>query len=134
MSTTLALTAKSIWVIGGAGYLGSPIVEALDATAKQVGCCDLGNRARDLVRERKLTRTIPVSLDVTDLAAIETRLQQLIAEHGLPDGVAHLAYTTSAGKRVDELALAEFQRCVGLALTSAFALGRLLAEKMKARG
>ncbi|MBC7365751.1 MAG: hypothetical protein H7343_02890 [Undibacterium sp.] len=46
-------------------------------------------RAETLVRKRTLTHTIPVSIDLTNLAAQRATDHQLIAAHGAPDGLVH---------------------------------------------
>jgi len=134
MNSWHSLAGKNIWITGGAGYLGSPITEALDREAAKVVCFDLPGRAEALVRDRKLARTVPVSLDVSDADALPANLDALVLQHGLPDGVAHLAYASSAGYRLETLPPAQFQKTFDLALTSTFVLCRELAGRMKTRG
>jgi NAD(P)-dependent dehydrogenase (short-subunit alcohol dehydrogenase family) len=130
----LTLAGKTIWITGGAGYLGSVITRALDAQCARVLCLDLPGRAAALVREHALTRTVPVDLDVGDAAVLPAALDALIVAHGLPDGVAHLAYASSGGHQLADLPVAEFQKTFDRALTPTFVLARALAEKMQARG
>ena len=44
---------KTIWVTGGAGYLGSVIAEALDDAGANVLCFDIDGRAKAFVKENK---------------------------------------------------------------------------------
>jgi NAD(P)-dependent dehydrogenase (short-subunit alcohol dehydrogenase family) len=134
MSHARNLVGKSIWITGGAGYLGSAITRELDAEAAQVVCFDLAGRAEALVREHNLKRTIPVTLDVNDPATLPDAIDQLVAEHGLPDGVAHLAFSSSSGYRLEDLPAELFQNTFSRSLTPTFILCRALAEKMKIRG
>jgi NAD(P)-dependent dehydrogenase (short-subunit alcohol dehydrogenase family) len=134
MSSPLPFSGKTIWITGGAGYLGTPITLALDAAGARVVCIDLQGRAEALVRDRQLTRTTGLSFDCSDAAALPAFLDATMAAHGVPDGVAHLAFASSAGKRLEQLLPAEFQRTFDLALTPTFVLCRALAERMKARG
>jgi len=127
-------TGKLVWITGGAGYLGSAITRALDAQGAKVLCLDLPGRAETLVREQGLKSTVPVALDVNDAAALPAALDGLIAAHGLPDGVAHLAFASSSGRRLEDLPAGEFQKTFDQALTPTFVLCRALAEKMKLRG
>jgi len=129
-----SLEGKTIWVTGGAGYLGSAITAALDTQCQQVVCFDLPGRAEALVRDQALVRTIPRSSDVNDAAGLPAAIDAVIAEHGLPDGVVHLAYGSSGGKTLETLSAAEFQQTFNLSLTPTFVLCRALAERMKARG
>lgn len=134
MSYARNLHGKSIWITGGAGYLGSALTRELDAEAAQVVCFDLDGRAEALVREHNLKRTIPVSLDVNDPKTLLAAIDQLVAEHGLPDGVAHLAFSSSSGHRLEDLPAELFQATFDRTLTPTFVLCRALAEKMKVRG
>jgi NAD(P)-dependent dehydrogenase (short-subunit alcohol dehydrogenase family) len=134
MSSPLSFTGKTIWITGGAGYLGTPITAALDAAGAKVLCLDLNSRAEKLVAERRLSRTTGLTFDCSDAAALPAFLEAMMAAHGVPDGVAHLAFASSAGKRLEQLLPEEFQRTFDLALTPTFVLCRTLAEQMKVRG
>ncbi len=134
MNPSLTLQGKNIWITGGAGYLGSAITRELDAQCAKVVCFDLPGRAEALVREHTLTRTVPLSRDVNDAAALPATLDAAIAAHGLPDGVAHLAFASSSGHRLENLPVAEFQKTFDLGLTPTFVFCRALAERMKVRG
>lgn len=129
-----SLEGKTIWVTGGAGYLGSAITIALDQECAKVVCFDLPGKAEALVREQKLTHTVPLSLDVNNAAGLPAAIDTTVAAHGLPDGVVHLVTASSSGKRLEALAAEEFQRTFDLALTPTFVLCRSLAERMKVRG
>lgn len=131
---SLPFSGKTLWVTGGAGHLGAPITEALDAAGATVLCFDLAGRAEQLVRERKLSRTTGITFDFSATSSLPTFLDAMVAEHGVPDGIAHLAFASSAGKRLEQLAPEEFQKTFDLALTPTFVLCRALAERMKARG
>lgn len=129
-----SLDGKCIWVTGGAGYLGSVITAELDIQCAKVVCIDLPGRGETLVRERKLSRTVPLSLNVNDADSLPTGIDAAVAAHGLPDGVVHLAMASSSGKRLEDLPPGEFQQTFDLALTPTFVLCRNLAERMKVRG
>lgn len=134
MSPWYSLEGKKIWVTGGAGYLGSAITVELDRVGAQVLCFDLPGKAEALVSEHQLVRTVPLSADINDAAALPAALERLLAEHGVPDGVVHLVTASSSGKRLEVLSPDEFQRTFDLALTPSFILCRTLAERMKAKG
>ena len=97
-------------------------------------CIDLDGRAEALVREHNLQRTIAVTLDVNNPTNLPAAIDQLVAEHGLPDGVAHLAFSSSSGHRLEDLPVEIFQHTFNRSLAPTFVLCRALAEKMKARG
>jgi NAD(P)-dependent dehydrogenase (short-subunit alcohol dehydrogenase family) len=127
-------TGKSVWITGGAGYLGSAITRALDAQGARVLCLDLPGKAAALVAEHGLKNTVPLALDVNDAVSLPAAITDLIAAHGLPDGVAHLAFASSSGHRLEDLPSEEFQKTFDRSLTPTFVLCRALAEPMKLRG
>jgi NAD(P)-dependent dehydrogenase (short-subunit alcohol dehydrogenase family) len=129
-----SLENKLYWVTGGAGYLGSAITTELDRCGAKVLCIDVPGQAERLVKEASLERTVPLALDINDSAALPAIVDRLIAEHGLPDGVAHLATRTSRGLRLEDLPTTEFQKTMDGGVTPSFVLGRALAERMKPRG
>jgi NAD(P)-dependent dehydrogenase (short-subunit alcohol dehydrogenase family) len=133
-ASSSSFAGKSVWVTGGAGYLGSVITRALDTQGASVVCIDLPDRAAALVREHGLQHTVPVSLDLSDPATLPMALDALIDAHGLPDSVAHLAFASSSGYALADLPAAVFQQTFDRALTPAFVMCRALAEQMKVRG
>jgi NAD(P)-dependent dehydrogenase (short-subunit alcohol dehydrogenase family) len=129
-----SLEGKTIWITGGAGHLGAAITAALDAQCAKVVCFDLPGRGEALIRELQLARTIPLSLDLHDAAQLPARLEAMMAQHGVPDGVVHLVTASSAGQRLETLSADDFQKTFDLALTPTFVLCRAIAERMKSRG
>jgi len=129
-----SLSGKTFWITGGAGYLGSAITAALDEVAAKVVCIDLAAKAQELVQEKHLSRTVPFSWDLSDASRLEPTLERLVDEHGVPDGMAHLAYFSSAGKRLEQLTHADLAQTLVLTLPSTFLLCRSLGEKMQSCG
>lgn len=128
------LSGKSIWVAGGAGYLGSAIVRALDQNARRVVCLDLPGKAAALVAQHRLQRTIAWGGDLLDAAAVSPAVDKLIAEHGAPDGLVNLTYASSSGKSLAQLSPEDFQSTLDRSLPATFALCRATAEAMKPAG
>jgi NAD(P)-dependent dehydrogenase (short-subunit alcohol dehydrogenase family) len=128
------LTEKRIWVTGGAGHLGSAIVRELDRNARQVICLDLPGKAAALIGQHKLERTIPWEGDLSDVVALTSTVARLLAEYGAPDGLVHLAYSSSAGKTLEQLDVDDFQATFDRSIPGTFALCRTVAEAMKPRG
>jgi NAD(P)-dependent dehydrogenase (short-subunit alcohol dehydrogenase family) len=129
-----SLADRTIFVIGGAGYLGSPITAQLDSECKKVLCLDLPGKAEELVARRSLGRTVAKSIDVTQTAAITAALDALVAEHGVPDGLVHLAFTSSSGKTLESLTADDLDTTFCRGVTPTFLIARHLAERMKTRG
>jgi len=105
MNPWYSLENKTIWVTGGAGYFGGAITKELDPLCRKVICLDRPGRAEAFVAEEKLTRTIPVSQDLADVAVIPGLVEKLVAAHGVPDGLVNLTFASfGAGKGLAELA------------------------------
>lgn len=81
-----------------------------------------------------LKKTVPLSLDTSRIEALEQFVAVMVREHGVPDGVVNLTFTSSAGKRLEELSAEDFARPFDDSVTSFFILARAIAEKMKPRG
>lgn len=128
-----SLERKSVWVLGGAGYLGSAITLELDRQGANVVCLDLPGVADSFVADRKLTRTVPCSIDLTDLDGMPAAVDELIAEYGLPDGIVYLPTASSCGRTLEALSADEFQATFSRGLTPTFLFCRTLAERMKPR-
>lgn len=124
---------RTVWVIGGAGFLGSPITRALDHLGAKVTCFDLGQRAQGLIDSEGLSNTRAETFDMTDLDGIEPTLSRCAAEHGRPDGLVQLAFLSSAGKTLENLPLGDFQRTLNGALMPTFSICRTVAEMMRDR-
>lgn len=129
-----SLTGKKIWIFGGAGYLGSAITNALAEQCEQILCIDLPSRAAEFVNTDKPPRTIPISFDVSRIESLEDFVEKTSRAYGVPDGVVNLTFSSSAGKRLEELTATDFAKPFEESVTSFFVLARALANKMKPRG
>ena len=135
MTNWYSLEGKTIWITGGAGYLGSPITEALDKLCAKTVLFDLNGRAEAFVKEKGLTKTIAYSENVLDVDKVEGIVDRVCKEHGVPDGVAHLAFASaSSGKKFEEITGESFTKTMAMALPATFIFARALADRMKARG
>jgi len=134
MTSWHSLSDKTIWVTGGAGYLGSAITRELDRHAAKVLCFDLPGKAAALVAQHRLERTVAIDADLADTPALGALVQRLVAEHGAPAGLVHLTYASSAGKRLEELPAADFQKTFDQSLPPTFEFCRAVAEAMKPAG
>jgi NAD(P)-dependent dehydrogenase (short-subunit alcohol dehydrogenase family) len=129
-----SLSDKTIWITGGAGYLGSAITIELDRHAAKVVCLDLPGKADALIAQQKLTRTVAVGANLAEADALPDLVNGLIAQHGTPAGLVHLTFASSTGKRLEELGAEDIQRTFDQAIPPTFILCRLVAEAMKPGG
>lgn len=134
MQPFLDFRGKVIWVTGGAGYLGSPITAALDAAGATVLCIELPGRAEALVKDRQLSRTTAVSLDVTKLDEQRATVRTLIEKHGPPQGLVHLPFVSSSGRKMEEIATDAMNHTLTGSVTPAFELCRSVAAAMGENG
>jgi len=125
------LKDKLIWIIGGAGYLGTPITIALDRSCGKSVCVDLLDKAQKLVEQKGLAKTHAETCDLSQLDKLGTFINSLFLKHGVPDGVINLAFASSSGKTLDALDSDDFAHTMNGGLCSSFLLGRAVADRMK---
>lgn len=130
----LSLEGKDVWVIGGAGYLGQPVVKLLAAAGARVLCGDLDNKAAAFVESAQLTHAVtPASVRVDEEAAITGFVQEQIAQRGVPHGLVNLTFGSTA-KKLEELTGEDFDKANHLNLTATFLLAREVAAQMAIAG
>ena len=129
-STLFSLEGRDIWVIGGAGYLGREVVNGCVKLGARVLCADLGSKAAEAGFGQSVT---PVSLDASDLAQVETFVEQQIASRGVPQGLVIMTYAATAKKFAD-LSAEDFDKANHGNLTATFVLARSVSQRMAERG
>ena len=130
------LSEKVALVAGGAGYLGTPVVEALAEQGARVMIADL-----DLPRAERVAATIcrgskrsaACQLDGGSESSIREAVQLTVREFGRLDILVNMTYR-SIGKRLDELTVAEFDEANHVNLTCAFVFAREAASVMAEGG
>lgn len=91
-------------------------------------------RAEKLVQENGLKRTIPVSLDITNIPEQRATVQKLITEHGAPHGLVHLPFISSSEKKMEDISIEDMNRTLTGSLPPAFELCRATAIAMGQNG
>ncbi len=125
-----SLEGKDIWVLGGAGYLGQPTVQALVALGAKVLCVDLENRAQNFVESAGLGNTVDTgSLDVSNGDALKAFVNERIAARGVPHGLVNLTFASTA-KKLEDLTEKDFDDVNHGGLTSAFLVAREVGMQM----
>lgn len=128
------LKNKTVWVIGGAGYLGRSVVSLLADAGATVVCADLQNKAHDFVASTGLGSSVhPVSLDVSDEAMLENFTVEQTKQHGCPDGFVNMTFA-STSKKMEELTSEDFDQANHTGLTASFLLAREVGKEMSGNG
>lgn len=132
MGELFNLSNRSIWIFGGAGYLGSAVTTLLAEMGAQVLCVDIADKARTFVAAHDLSdRVKPISLDTTNLAAVSSFVTAEIEESGCPHGFINLTFS-STGKAFTELTTEEFDQVNHDGITAVFHVCRLVGQAMAA--
>ena len=83
-----------VWVTGGAGYIGSNVVRLLKAWKMRPIIIDDFSTGT----KRFLPSDVPwAGADITDFDKLDTTMQAVVAEHGSPTAVIHLAAESNVG-------------------------------------
>ncbi len=128
------LKERTVWVFGGAGYLGAAVVSQLAQMHARVLCVDLEGRAAQMIEKEGLQAQVSAaSLNAADITAVESFVQEQIAAHGVPHGLVVMTYASTA-KRFDDLTPADFDDANHGNLTATFALARAVGQHMAAQG
>jgi NAD(P)-dependent dehydrogenase (short-subunit alcohol dehydrogenase family) len=119
------LTGKVACVVGGGGYLGSPVCEALACHGCHVVVASRGDAARrgcQRLVDRGLSAEA-ITLDIADQPAVAAAVDDLVARHGHLDVMVN-ATAWSSGKPMDQMTQAEWEAGIRTCLGGAFFLGR----------
>lgn len=128
------LAGRDVWVFGGAGWLGGPLVKLLVRSGARVLCADLGERAREMVDREGLTESVaPETVDVADLDATGSLIRKSLSARGTPDGLVVLTTGTS-GVAFEELTPAEVAQTSHVSITATLTIARETGTAMAARG
>lgn len=123
------LRNKSIWVFGGAGYLGQATTTVLRSAGARILCIDLGDRAEKFVHAAGLPDVVPATFDVRDIDSIETFVSRQIKSHGVPHGIVNLTFGSTA-KKLEDLSGADFDNANHTNITATFLLCREAGKYM----
>lgn len=131
---SFSLSGKSIWVVGGAGYLGQGVSQMLVEAGATVLCIDLLEKAQEFVGSKPeyANRLNAATLDVRQGDAIKSFVAER-ANSAAPDGLVMLTFG-STGKSFADLTAEEFDEVNHTGLTSTFLLAREVGTRMERQG
>ena len=128
------LSDKWIWVFGGAGYLGQATTTILKNAGAHILCVDLDGLAEKFIKSSEaLSEVIPLTLDLSDTASINTFVADQVRTHGVPHGLVNLAYA-STSRKMEDISAEDFDRANHTNLTSTFLLSREVGKQMAIAG
>jgi NAD(P)-dependent dehydrogenase (short-subunit alcohol dehydrogenase family) len=137
-----ALRRKVALVTGGAGGLGTAICRMLVAEGATAVVADVRGEQAELVVTALLTEhpgqplagsAEPLALDVTSEASAEAAIQTVLERHGRLDILVNNA-GIDVTLPVEEIAVTEWDRILGVNLRGPFVLSRLAFPSMRRQG
>ncbi len=124
------MTGRTVWVLGGAGYLGRACVTLLSSLGAQIVCIDLGNKASEFLKEAQLPDNVTAeTLDVGDIKACSGLVEAVIQKNGVPDGLVNLTFA-STSKSFDTLNAEDFDFVNHGGITATFFMAREIGNRM----
>ena len=130
MNSLFDMNGRDVWVIGGAGYLGTAAVKLLVSCGARVLCVDIGTRAHDMVAREKLEASVtPESFDASDGKAAGEFVSGNMARGGTPAGLVIMTYK-SFPKSMNALLPEEFDEANRVGLTATFVMARDVGNAM----
>lgn len=130
------LSARTAWVIGGAGLLGAPVCGALAEHGAHVVIADLRPDAAlalvDNLHSIGLSAEF-VALDVARETAIAKCADDIVTRLGRLDIAVNMTYFYT-GTAMDKMTAEDWELGMRVTLTGAFVVGRECARIMKAQG
>jgi len=128
------LSQKVALVAGGAGYLGLPVCRGLAEQGAAVMVADVNRAGLDKAAARVRAALPRARVDACFLdVASEDSCRQAVAQTASGLGGLHILVnltTQSAGRRVEDIAEAEFDRALHANVYGALALARAAADAM----
>ena len=116
------MTQRSVVITGAAGGLGSATLRRLVSRGWQVYAGDLDSPALHALGAE---RVVPIPVDVTDEASVQSLVDRVSAETPTLDAVVNFAGVLGIGPLV-EIAPADFRRVIDINLVGGFLVNRAL--------
>ncbi|AEL23820.1 short-chain dehydrogenase/reductase SDR [Cyclobacterium marinum DSM 745] len=132
-ASPFSLEGKTIWVVGGTGYLGQAVTHFLCREGAKVLCIDREDKSFVFAEEAKLgSLLIPSKFDLSVTKAIPGFVAENNEKYGCPDGLVNLAFAAS-GKSLDKLEAQDFDQVIHSELTATFLLARAVGLLMEVK-
>jgi NAD(P)-dependent dehydrogenase (short-subunit alcohol dehydrogenase family) len=134
MNNLFDLKDRDLWLIGGAGYLGTATIKQFVSHGARVLCADIGGRATEMVeRERLGERVTAADLGAGDAKAVEAFTLDQLNRRGTPHGLVTMTYK-SFPQAMEDLKAEQFDEANHVGLTATFIAARAVGNAMAAEG
>ena len=130
MNNLFDLRGRDVWLLGGAGYLGTASIKQLVLHGARVLCADIDGRALEMVEREKMSGQVtPADLGDGDARAVEIFLRDQLSLRGTPHGFVTMTYK-SFPQAMKDLQLEQFDEANHTGLTAAFVAARTVGSAM----
>lgn len=120
---------KTVIVTGGGGGIGSAICETFAQEGARVAVWDLTLDAAGAIAER-LEGARPYALDITDSAAVDAAVAEVVRDFGSVDVLVNNAGLSLVGPHTHELSDEIWHKSVGVMQTGLFFCSRAVGRQM----
>ena len=127
------LAGQRVLVTAGAGGIGLAITETLTALGARVAVCDVSDEALAAARARRGVEAA-VRADVSDEAEVDAMFEAVAAALGGLDALINNAGIAGPTGGIEEIAVADWRRCLDVGLTGQFLCARRAVPMLKAAG
>jgi NAD(P)-dependent dehydrogenase (short-subunit alcohol dehydrogenase family) len=127
------LEGQRVLVTAGASGIGLAIASTLSALGAKVAICDIADQALAEAR-RTLPRLLTCRADVSSERDVEAMFGLIAREWDGLDALINNAGIAGPTAGVDEIAPADWRRCIDICLTGQFLCARLAVPMLKAAG
>lgn len=127
------LSGRRVAVTAGAGGIGLCIARALAGQGARVAICDVDEAALETAG-RELPAEVAMRADVSDEAQVEAFFAEIAGRMGGLDALVNNAGIAGPTGGVEEIAPADWRRCIDICLTGQFLCAHFGVPMLKAAG
>jgi len=133
MKPDLAVPGKRVLITAGAGGIGRAMAETFVDAGARVHICDVDLKAIDVLRAARPAITSSVC-DVSDLDQVDALFSDVKKVLGGLDVLVNNAGIAGPTGKVEEISVADWERCIAIDLNGMFYCTRLGMPMIKAAG